>query len=298
MNSDELFEAGLNTCTQRPEKEKFYKASIIRDYLICPSCDQPFVNPLNLPCSHNICSNCFKSLKNEYPADVIKCPVCQTENSIPPTGFPINTMIVDLLEFEPVEIRRGSHFERLIESTSQILVDLNGLIGQLNDKIINGEANIRRFCVELREQVNYSTNKKIDQLNQNREIFFGRINDFQNKCLSDFLKREPNLKDMLDKCLFDVDEWKLRVQAPQNDESDVENVKLLADNLKQKLSSEIFKFDLMLFGNQRPKFIEDNNQLVLDSIGQIVNEKIQSEEKSDEEGYETMNQSLSSTIAQ
>ena len=274
MNTDELFNSGLNTFTQRLEKEKFYKASIIRDYLICPCCDQRFLNPINLHCSHNICLNCFKSLNKEYPIDKLVCPVCQTENQVPKTGFPINTMIANLLELEPVEIRRGKNFETLAESACSILIELNSLIGELNDKIVNAESNIKRFCAELREQVNYATNKKIDQLNCNREIFLDQIIEFENTCLNEFLKRETDLRDMLDKCLFDVDEWKVRAQAPDSDESDVDNIKLLAEKMRQKLGNENLKFNSMLFGEQTVKFVEDNHQLVLDSIGQIKYEKI------------------------
>lgn len=273
MNTDELFETGLNSFTQRLEKEKFYKASIIRDYLICPCCDQRFTNPINLHCSHNICLNCFKSLHKEFPIEKIDCPVCQTENQVPRTGFPINTLIVSLLELEPVEIRRGKNFETLTESTCRILTELNSIIAELNDKIINAEANIKRFCGELREQVNYATNKKIDQLNQNREIFFAQIIQFEKICLNEFFNKETNLRDMLDKCLFDVDEWKVRAQAPDSDESDVDNIKILAENMKKKLYNENLKFNSLLFGEQKIQFIEDNHELVLDSIGQIKYEK-------------------------
>ncbi|CAF1012048.1 unnamed protein product [Brachionus calyciflorus] len=291
MSANEFLETSLNTFNQELEEEKFYRASLIRDFLICPNCDQRYVTPLNMPCSHNLCNNCFKTLKNDLPPASLECPVCHTVNPIPERGFPLNALLADLLDAEPVEVKRGKSFQKLIDSTKSILNELNSLVADLNTKVISGEHTITFYCSQLREQVNYSTNKKIDQLNQNREIFLGRINDYQKKCIDNFLKSQGELKDCLDKSLFELDEWKLGLLAPDSDETDIEDIKLLAENLKHKLENEKFKFELLLYGDERLKFVEDEHDLVLDSIGRIRLEKIQSEELPKEEGYGSFNES-------
>lgn len=271
-----------------PSRHSYYQAELIYTKLICPNCEERYVNPLNMPCSHNICLNCFKTLKTEL-SESIECPVCHLDNPIPKDkGFPINYLLTELLDLETVEVKRGKNFEHLIDSTSELLMQLNQLIAELNDKLYSSEEKINASCSDLREQINLAANTKIEQLNKFRETFLERINEYQKKCLENLennLKNEK--KELVDKSFLDLDEWKTTIGLPSSDEREIENIKVLAENLKSKLEREKFSHDLMLFGKERWRFIQDTHDLVAESIGKIQIESIQSEDLT-EEGRNTI----------
>lgn len=69
----------------------------IRDRdLICPICQQPFVNPYSTPCRHAFCHQCIQiSLNNR-----VSCPSCDqslVSNDLIPTPFFVSKMLDRLL---------------------------------------------------------------------------------------------------------------------------------------------------------------------------------------------------------
>jgi len=54
----------------------------------CPICTEVFTDPRVLPCLHTYCLKCIKEwFKDKLPGDVVACPLCRQESTIPEEGL-------------------------------------------------------------------------------------------------------------------------------------------------------------------------------------------------------------------
>ena len=74
----------------------------LHEELSCPVCKNTFTNPKTLQCLHSVCLHCLNGiLRTSGRHDIIKCPECRRESSIPrsgnlkdlPTNFRINSLL-------------------------------------------------------------------------------------------------------------------------------------------------------------------------------------------------------------
>ena len=60
----------------------------LQDLLECSICSEEFKDPRILPCIHTFCLVCLeKAGQNKQPGDIMPCPVCRTEFTVPDQGF-------------------------------------------------------------------------------------------------------------------------------------------------------------------------------------------------------------------
>jgi len=60
----------------------------VTDDTECPICTEVFTDPRVLPCLHTYCLKCIKEwFKDKLPGDVVACPLCRQESTIPEEGL-------------------------------------------------------------------------------------------------------------------------------------------------------------------------------------------------------------------
>src|SRR6218665_1493820 len=62
----------------------------LKDITDCPICLETFKEPKILPCIHTFCMHCLQKTGEELsknPGDMMPCPVCRKEFTVPETGF-------------------------------------------------------------------------------------------------------------------------------------------------------------------------------------------------------------------
>ena len=82
----------------------------MRQIVECSICKNAFTDPRQLPCIHTFCCECLKltsEATQKKPGDMMSCPVCKKEFTIPHEGvvglqknFFVEDLMVNLLEFK------------------------------------------------------------------------------------------------------------------------------------------------------------------------------------------------------
>ena len=73
----------------------------VTDDTECSICTEVFTDPRVLPCLHAYCLKCIQDwFKDKLPGDVVACPLCRKESTIPEQGlegFPRNFWVEKML---------------------------------------------------------------------------------------------------------------------------------------------------------------------------------------------------------
>ena len=94
---------------------------------------------------------------------------------MPNDGFIVNQLAVKLITKKPKEISRGQEAEKLKENFRSLDEMVNKLIFEMN----NGEYLITEDCKELRRQVQLTKEEKIEEINQQCNALFLKIDIYQ-----------------------------------------------------------------------------------------------------------------------
>ena len=160
----------------------FYEPSEIADLLNCEHCLQSYGQyypPRILPCcAKTICDTCAHQIQRQIKENKFKCSVCSKDSLMPINGFLVNNVVVKLITKQLKEISRGQEAEKL----KQNLRDLEDLINKLVFEMENGEYFIKEDCRELRRQVQLAKEEKIEEINQQCDALFLKIDNYEEKC--------------------------------------------------------------------------------------------------------------------
>lgn len=265
----------------------YFDSDVIISRLTCPVCENRYQEPLNLPCSHNVCKNCLNSMISESTSR-IECPVCGQLHPVngPVDGsnknskvFPLNDLINELLSLEPVRVSRGIEFEHLLDTTADLLREINKQIGTLNSQLTQSERNIKNVCGSFRELINKSANEKLAELKKNRELLLSQVNELENKCLQNFEKNiHKQMRDFLDTKMFDLDGHETKLAVSNVSESDVRDIHYEASRLLQRLRRENAEYEANLFCKEKWTCVEGES-LKPEHICRLNVEKIDTREE-------------------
>lgn len=108
----------------------------------CPSCQRTLAQPVVLPCGDTIC-------KSHVVKGTIKCPKCLADHSIPEAGFPINSLVEELLKNEFAKLDLGPGHKVAVES----LEELKKIVDKLKRIRDDPKLEINRVISDLKNKI-------------------------------------------------------------------------------------------------------------------------------------------------
>lgn len=199
----------------------FYYKNLIETKLRCPICKHRYSNPRLLPCGETVCFECIS--KRE------KCKLCSEYHEESENGFPLNRLIIELLEMVPIQVSRGVLFDRVSAFADKLYVQLN----DLEEKYLNSERVFETHCDLMINEVDVRCDSLIEEVNKVRDKIINELNDYKqnlgekslDKSIASYLKsglaRLKNIKTNLEveTCLNEknLNDWQKELLKIDND---------------------------------------------------------------------------------
>jgi len=250
-----------------------YEESEIKELLNCEHCYQPYgeyYSPRILPCcGKTICFVCDQLTENQIKHNKYKCIACNKEETIPCNGFLVNNVVVKLLAKQPKEISSGNEAEKL----KQNICDLEVLVNKLIFEQENGEHLITEDCQELRRQVQLAKEEKIEEINQQCDLLFIKIDTYEKTCISkykemnDAKKKANELIKSVNESIQQQNAYLRQLKIDDNETSEC-NQKM--DELKKQIEKERKIIKKSMFDNQIMKFEVNVTQLNGEILGKLI----------------------------
>lgn len=156
----------------------FYKENEINNNLICPSCNIRYELPKILPCcGETICNYCVAKLPKEF-----KCSFCSKDQSMPQEGFLTNNILLKFLTLQPNEIYRSNNVSQLKTNLNEIKNKMN----ELTDAIENGADCIKEHCLNLRTDVQFTTETIMKEVSDFGQSMIDQIDKYEKEQLAQY----------------------------------------------------------------------------------------------------------------
>ena len=236
----------------------FNKSDLKNNILNCDYCKVIFNDydqPRFLPCGETICSSCVVKIEKVAFNKKFKCNICLEDHSIPDNGFPINKKICALITVEPMEISRGSEYERLQNNLNKV----KSIAKLLWHNFENGTDVITEYCNEQIRLIQLSTENKIEEINKLNDELIAFVKEYEKTCIESYLnKNKPTIEEDINKIIHEANTFLNEKQAYlhqyQTDDEEIkpfnkssEDLQLALNEKSKKLKSSIFNYKLIRF---------------------------------------------------
>lgn len=242
----------------------FYKQSDIENHLSCGICKMMLRDPRVLPCGHTFCHKCLELDK----FSCVSCQTCQQSHTSPPSGFPVNSIIVMLLNEHPKKVNQSSKVRELRENLDKIV----NKCAQVEKKSKSGSVEIEDFCQSLMNEVDIETELRLEEVRQNRDLLNKQIDDYRRDCINNYenVPYECNLENVKEFVTM-TDEI---LSCHEIDENEL--VDLIRDSSRfiKELDDQEQKIVNHKFNNQLLTFTRNQSKLLAQNIGQLSYRKI------------------------
>lgn len=244
----------------------FYEEDQINKITKCPICRQNFNLDLKLPiillcCNETVCKSCVDSLVL-YAAsmcilndNLIRCKLCHELTNIPLKGFPVNKMVLKLIENKPKDVYRGKYIELLKSKMIQLKHDVN----ELKASDSTNRIKLKTHCDHIRNEIEVATESCIEHINRLSKELMNKVEIYEWNCLKYFdgdkIKQtydhmELFMKEMeqfCDKCELILKSCSLNEDEILRQIDLANEKKLLVDNQKLKQKNLIFNGKLLKY---------------------------------------------------
>jgi len=257
----------------------FYEQTKIDEFLLCSYCHEKFDEPRILPCGKSVCNNCLIIISKtiDKKDNSFKCSVCQESHRN--AGFPVNEPLKQILKILPDEVYRCD----LVEKFKANLNELNDKKMHLEKLLATAVDQVKEHCLELRLDVDLTTELAIEEINKqrdsiikdiktHRETIIKEIDDYEAKTVG-LIETEENTRNVFKDSIKSFTEffqkWKSYLSKVKIDDNEVaeknsEALKLIqnAEKEKRKLNSFIFNKKKILFDKKQNAVEKGNIGLV------------------------------------
>ena len=222
------------------------------DILNCPNCKKIYDEPKMLPCGKVVCTDCLSIIlyKVNRTSKEFKCLLCTEYHSLPKSGkFPTCEPLMNLIRKKPNDIFRCEALENLRSNLKQIQHEVVLLKKDMN----NGNEKIKKYCHELRTDVQLAVEMKINEINNLNAIMIDTIDNYEIECFNAFEKetlfKDKTLKETAEIGQFCSD-WIDSCKHMRLSEMEVLKANELAKSMKIKMNLKRKEFDSFLFNNK------------------------------------------------
>lgn len=242
----------------------FYKQEILNE-LICPRCEQIYVDPRIISCFETLCSNCIEELTTSE--NKMKCFFCEEIHEIPESGFKPNKHLRKILSKQPQSIYRGE----AIKQFESKLDDLRNLINRLETTISNPSLIVNKHFTDIRNQIDLAAEQKANELNLIRIKYIEKINQFEKDCHEKYdQKNVKNLENILKQTNGHFKNCENFLRNVNIDETKIQERILETTKIYQNVQDTISKLESDQFGDVLIDF-QENTQIIKDEfLGEII----------------------------
>lgn len=226
----------------------FYEECTVKKLLNCQKCNEKYNEPYLIPCGFTICQNCAQDLA-ENP-----CGMCNKPHETPLNGFPLNQIILSLINEQPKEIYRGKEADRLKRNLKYI----NEKFSKLSTDVTNKEDKIKEHCLELRRKVQLKTEELINEITNLNEELIVEINTHEKEWLKKQRAKKPYNKDLYDELRSQIvkfnDEQSKYLQQTQIDDDEIIEANELAEKYRSQIDQCLDDVSVFIFDGKQIEF--------------------------------------------
>ena len=198
--------------------------------------------------------------------NLFKCAMCMEEHVLPKKGFPLNEILVSLLQEHPNEVYRSKESEQLKSN----LTKFETLLNELSFDMGHGVDKIKEHCIELRIQVQLAVEHKIQEINEFNDAFIKQIDSYEKECtVKTAVDKElkQSLEAVIDevkKFLSEKREYLCRFQIS---EEEIAHSNEKSNEYKSNLEFQKMNIKSLTFNNRLLEFEMNKNRLDEMSVG-------------------------------
>lgn len=234
----------------------FYSSNQIKNQLLCQICKEIVSDPRVLPCGRTFCNNCVtKSDDNNF-----KC-LCEKKcHAFPEDGFPVNQLIVGLLNQKPAHVSRGESAEYLWRQLGKINIG----IYDIENSLSQSEQTIKERCCSLRNEIDILTETALQSIQNQREELLKKVIAYEQECLENLTKND-HIKTELEKSIKNLKEFSKNCQNLfEKHEIDVDECERTikdSENYLIKINRDKINLRTFMFNDKIMKFKSTDNKL-------------------------------------
>ncbi len=237
-----------------------------QNILKCDLCKNPFdvyCLPKILDCFKTICTACETNIVNGATENNrFKCGICEQIHSIPTEGLVVNQRIYDLLTTNTAKISRGENFDRLYGNLEKLEANLK----MQNYNLENALDILTEHCDEQTRLIQYSTEKKIENIYNKSDLFIEAVKTYKQKCTSVFSNRKEQLKNKMDVVTARIQDFiqekKEYLRQDTIDENLVKDYYQYSEFLQNYLKNEALDLQNAIFNDEILEFDTDLNESI------------------------------------
>lgn len=284
LNSTEVYKFPTNNAKQQTNKISIFKFKLQTDVIYCKYCDQFHLKTNSTDFNHtnkinNLTENLFSLNDLLQVSNLSRFSLLNNNNKLN------NDIFFNLKN-------RRLILKKKIDS---VLISLN----YFNDSIKNNETRIHNYFDQIRKQISFYHQHKIDQLNEFKQKLFQDLDDYNQKCLRsiDFESNEwldfkqfylnhqinANIIDFFLDSSIDLEQSRTQIEQ-------ITNFELKLKEKKKQFNDYIQMYHKIKF---EPIFYSNNNQIGMLNLTDLNNEK--SIQLPDIEQFNRLNDQLFST---
>ena len=139
---------------------------------VCPVCLDEYRNPKLLACNHSLCEECLEKMVKSSKGEVIICPICRGETSLPAGGvleLPANVTIQKLMENSPARLAKNEIKRALKDLRVKI-----SMLEELNEKIYHVLENEAK---ETKLQIHDTVENLVDIIRKQEKFLLQQVDE-------------------------------------------------------------------------------------------------------------------------
>jgi hypothetical protein len=253
------------------------KSDLKNNILKCDQCKVAFNDydqPRFLPCHETVCATCVVKIESEAVNRKFKCGICMKDHCIPEEGFSINKKISELIIAEPMEISRGSEYEKFQESLKKVL----SITQLLCYDCENGADIIRDYCDEQIRIIQLSTENRIEQINKLSDELIAFIKKYEKTCIESYSMKKQSIIEVSNRITNEttsyINEKQIYLKKKKLNDEEMKILTKTTDELQLALKQKSKKLKNSIFNNKLIKFQSNNDKFNQYVIGNFDYEQL------------------------
>lgn len=275
----------------------------IKEIYNCPVCSNKYEPnehvPKLLPCGKTLCDECIekklerKSVKGSRDnCYYLSCSFCSEDHQLTKNGFPINELLVTLLNNSSLNEKINDDLDESVSSSSRDIESLRTksekyrkvktLLNEieinshdLDSSINTSKEKLTQYFTSIENEINSHTDKLIDDLRKSRDYLIKEIQMHRNSAVSylnEGLNENSNLQSFRKDCKNNLAKLTKLTKANENNDRELTEIANLADEINEKIISTRIFFENCIKSDL--KLIKSKHKIEPSLIGRLEFRKV------------------------